>query len=182
MTADISLRVAYAIQKQGKHWFSPLDSKAFVCLLGAVLFALEEAGSIRIEPAEPVHHGVILARNAPEAEHLQDFYERAAGKTVLAFFESCTAEGEALLQEKQAFARALADPATQNWLVVHFEQLALGEACDALLLHLLEACDLSRALFAGPIRALLMEDDEIEEEKERRMEALPLLWMLRFVQ
>lgn len=178
---DVSLRTAYALIKQGKRLFSPLDSKAFICLLGAVLFALEEDGSIRFEPAEPVHHGQILARNIPEAKHLIPFYRRAAGRTMLDFFETCTAEGESLSEEKDAFARILSDPEMIRKNEEHLARIQGGKQQDPLLFSLLDVSDLSRAVFTVPVLQQQM-DDTLEDTKQRQIEALPLLWVLRYVQ
>ena len=139
LTTDISLRAAHAIQRQGKHLFSPLDSKAFVCLIGAVVFALEEVGAVRIEPAEPAHHGRILPRKMPEEAHLQAFYLRAVDKSVVAFFLDCTAEGETLQAEKDAFFHALASEPVKTDNEAHLARLQQGETEDPLLFSLLSA-------------------------------------------
>lgn len=181
MTTDISLRAAHAIQRQGKHLFSPLDSKAFVCLIGAVVFALEEVGAVRIEPAEPAHHGRILPRKMPEEAHLQAFYLRAVDKSVVAFFLDCTAEGETLQAEKDAFFHALASEPVKTDNEAHLARLQQGETEDPLLFSLLSACDLSRGLFSPPVYAALAETEPTDPATRTMMETLPLLWMLRFV-
>lgn len=180
MIPDISLRTAHALQIQGKRLLSPMDSRALVGLLGAVLLAMEEGGFVRIEPAEPAHHGKILSRQAPDAPHLRLFYERAKDRSMLDFFESCTAAEERLHKEKEAFTAALEDAETAEWNRAHLQRLMDGETGDTALFSLLEYSDASRALFPGPIHALLSEAGD--EEPRKWMEALPLLWMLRFVQ
>ena len=181
MAPDISLRVACAIKKQGKHLLSPLDSKAFTGLLTAVLFALEAQGCIRIEPAEPVHHGRILLRDEPVPAHLRAFYERARGQTVLSFFLDCTSEPVQVDAEIAALEQKLKEEETEQALTDHISRLLDAEVTDPLLFHLLEQFDGSRAIFTGPVRERFLQE-ELSESDRKRIETIPLLWMLRFVQ
>ena len=185
--ADFSLQVAHMIQRQGKELFSLHESKAFTGLLGAVLLALVDAEAVRIAPSDSVPRAELLVREIELPPHLQPFLESANSATVVDFMEVWTALDSTHRDSvRTLWNEELEEPDIKGSCEAKLLRMQEGEEADPRLYYLLQQSDLANALFSLPMRRIQeenlegwMKDNPMECEL---IEALPSLWLMRFVQ
>lgn len=187
MYNSLSLQTAWLIRYQGKEIFSLQDSKAFIALLGAILLELEDLGAVRVEPEDAVQRAQLLPREVEVPAFLTPFLHSIEDDTVLDFMECWTAiDSPARGEAKNAFMELLAEPARQKEMEEAVEALRAGERVDPRLVSLLKEADLIGAILPPPVLSEQEEErftwGEQHPDQMQLIEALPLLWIMRFVQ
>ena len=184
---DLSTRVAALIRHQGKALLSPQDSKATIALLGAVLLDLMDMNAIRLEPVDAVQRAAILKREVPLPEHLAIFHGELGEERVSGFIDAWT---QSELDRNRAAAKLLTErteaPEVRDRIREELTELQEHRCEDPRLVDLLVQSDLVGALLIPPVLEAMMPGIEAwrerEEQQAQLIEALPLLWVMRYVQ
>lgn len=170
-------KCAYLLQKQGKALFSHYETKAMIVQLIALIHTLEETGSIILRHKDPWQRSHIIPTDEKTA---WSAFCPTEAMEVVDFIEQWTATDAEHASVRHFLEQDIST--NQDDLEAYAQKLQNAESKDPFVLALLDSGQCFSALFHAPIQHYHVESfDNLTEEKETCIDAVPLLWMLRYV-